>query len=116
MFVLCALVLFLLCCIVRSESSVLYILYKTYIGHLAPVFRQGVLRVASHYFPFSLPCLTIRFCYIPPLHTDYSQVIVSEEIKKRTEAGDFMGMFTVMKNQANVIKVAMAEENQRCIM
>ena len=40
-------------------------------------------------------------------------MIVSEEIKKRTEAGDFMGMFSVMKNQANVIKVAMAEENQR---
>jgi len=38
---------------------------------------------------------------------------VQEEIKKKTEAGDFMGMFTVMKNQANVIKMAMQEENQR---
>eukprot|EP01032_Pedospumella_encystans_P012911 gene12911-14901_t len=45
--------------------------------------------------------------------TKDQQIVVQEEIKKKTEAGDFMGMFTVMKNQANVIKMAMQEENQR---
>jgi hypothetical protein len=42
------------------------------------------------------------------------QVVLQAEIKKRTDAGDFMGMFSLMKDQANVIKQAMNEENQRC--
>ncbi len=41
------------------------------------------------------------------------QVVLQAEIKKRTDAGDYMGMFSLMKDQANVIKQAMNEENQR---
>jgi hypothetical protein len=40
-------------------------------------------------------------------------VVLQAEIKKRTDAGDYMGMFSLMKDQANVIKQAMNEENQR---
>jgi hypothetical protein len=42
-----------------------------------------------------------------------SQVKLQEDIKRRTEAGDYMGMWTAMKNQTVVIRQAMNEENQR---
>ena len=46
-------------------------------------------------------------------HTPLTQAALQAEIKKRTEAGDFMGMFTVMQQQAGLIKQAMNEENMR---
>jgi cation-transporting ATPase 13A1 len=41
------------------------------------------------------------------------QIILQEEIRKRTEKGDYMAMWTLMKDQASNVKVAMAAENQR---
>lgn len=46
-------------------------------------------------------------------YTKEQQVVLQEEIRKRTEAGDYMGLFSVMKNQASVVKQAMNEEAAR---
>eukprot|EP01040_Poterioochromonas_malhamensis_P009840 gene9840-10684_t len=45
--------------------------------------------------------------------TREQQVLLQEEIRKRTEKGDYMAMWTLMKDQATRVKQAMAEENQR---
>lgn len=41
------------------------------------------------------------------------QIILQEEIRKRSEKGDYMAMWSLMKDQAAKVKIAMAEENQR---
>lgn len=51
-----------------------------------------------------------------PLSPRVVQVRLAEEIKVKTDAGDFMGMFNVMKNQTSIIRQAMNEENQRCVL
>jgi hypothetical protein len=41
------------------------------------------------------------------------QILMQEEIKKCTERGEYMAMFTLMKDQAAKMKQAMAAENMR---
>lgn len=41
------------------------------------------------------------------------QAVLQEEIRKRTERGEYMAMFTLMKEQATKMKQAVAEENMR---
>lgn len=41
------------------------------------------------------------------------QAVLQEEIRKRTERGEYMAMFTLMKEQAGKMKQAVAEENMR---
>lgn len=41
------------------------------------------------------------------------QVVLQEEIRKRTEQGEYMAMFSLMKEQASKMKQAIAEENMR---
>jgi cation-transporting ATPase 13A1 len=45
--------------------------------------------------------------------TKEKQARLQEEIKRRTERGDYMGMWQLMKDQATGLKQAMAEENAR---
>ena len=40
-------------------------------------------------------------------------MILQEEIRKRTEKGEYMAMFSLMKEQAAKMKQAMNEENMR---
>lgn len=46
-------------------------------------------------------------------YTKEQQAVLQEEIRRRSERGDYMSMFTLMKEQAAKVKQAMAEENQR---
>lgn len=46
-------------------------------------------------------------------YTREQQVWLQEEMRIRTERGEYMAMFSLMKEQAAKVKQAMAEENQR---
>lgn len=46
-------------------------------------------------------------------YTKEQQALLQEQIRQKTEAGEYMAMFTLMKDQAARIKQAMADENAR---
>lgn len=46
-------------------------------------------------------------------YTKEQQAVLQEEIRKRTERGDYMSIFSLMKEQAGQVKNAMAAENMR---
>jgi galactokinase/mevalonate kinase-like predicted kinase len=46
-------------------------------------------------------------------YTKEQQIELQEEIRKRTERGDYLSIFSLMKEQANKMKLAMAAENAR---
>eukprot|EP01038_Epipyxis_sp_PR26KG_P009128 gene9128-12312_t len=58
----------------------------------------------------------LRVAHMKEFQTRYTkeqQLLLQEQIKQRTERGEFMAMFSLMKDQASRAKQAMAEENMR---